>query len=293
MWIPSHSRRRSAEKYPGPRSRVTKGPSQTARPYPREPFPRSRIEEWGGQCSTARNAPHSRRRSKRRSAGVHISLRWWTTATRKSLCTAQSALIAGLATGVVWVSVPALVLTRATNRRGSPFRQWGEVLRSWQLRLLRCLRLLRSTSPLNVGRHGGSWRPPVPASRPRSRHRPFVRRTPCRSRIVSGARRSWGARTVAHVGAAPTTLWQVPAADGRFSIRRRVNEAFENGMATQKKNWAATDPPPRIGHTLGWQQGDRIPLSAERTLRVLGVRLRQHARHDATFPRRVRTRASG
>ena len=54
---------------------------------------------------------------------------------------AQSALIASLATGAVWISVPALSLTGATNRRGSPFRQRGEVLRSWQLRLLRCLRL--------------------------------------------------------------------------------------------------------------------------------------------------------
>ena len=34
----------------------------------------------------------------------------------------------------------------------------------------------------------------------------------------------------------------------------------------------AYDPPTRIGHTLGWQQGDTIPLTAERTLRVLGVR---------------------
>jgi hypothetical protein len=35
-------------------------------------------------------------------------------------------------------------------------------------------------------------RRPVPASGRGSRHRPFLRRTSCRMRMVSGARRSWG-----------------------------------------------------------------------------------------------------
>jgi hypothetical protein len=54
--------------------------------------------------------------------------------------------------------------SRVTDRRGTPFRLWGEVLRSWQLRLLRCLRLLRSTSPLTGdARHVGSGWPPLSA----------------------------------------------------------------------------------------------------------------------------------
>mgnify|MGYP003542579348 CR=1 FL=1 len=95
-------------------------------------------------------------------------------------------------------------------------------------------------APNRCLRHVGSGGRPVPASGPGSRHRPFARRrTPCRIRMVSGARRRWGGRTVAHVGAAPTTLSQVPAADGRLSIRRRVNGSFENGMATQIKELVA------------------------------------------------------
>jgi hypothetical protein len=51
-----------------------------------------------------------------------------------------------------------------------------------------------------------------------------------------------------------------------------VNGSFENGMATQK---SASHPPIRrrvSDTTLSWRQGDTIPLNAERTLRVLGVR---------------------
>jgi hypothetical protein len=99
-------------------------PRNTTTP-PARPSVTPRLAAARTPCSTARSAPHRRRRVKRRSAGVLISLRWWTTATRKSLCTAQSAPIASLATGAVTISVPALALTRATNRRGSPFRRPG------------------------------------------------------------------------------------------------------------------------------------------------------------------------
>ena len=61
----------------------------------------------------------------------------------------------------------------------------------------------------------------------------------------------------------------------------------------QRTDGSPADPPTYRSLTLNWRQGDTIPFNAERTFRVLGVRLRQHGRHDATFPRRVRTRASG
>jgi hypothetical protein len=40
----------------------------------------------------------------------------------------------------------------------------------------------------------------------------------------------------------------------------------------QRKDGSPADPPTYRSSTLNWRLGDKIPLTAERTLRVLGVR---------------------
>jgi hypothetical protein len=40
----------------------------------------------------------------------------------------------------------------------------------------------------------------------------------------------------------------------------------------QRTDGSPADPPTYRSSTLSWNQGDTIPLTAERTLRVLGVR---------------------
>ena len=40
----------------------------------------------------------------------------------------------------------------------------------------------------------------------------------------------------------------------------------------QRTDGSPADPPTFRSSTLNWKQGDKIPLTAERTLRVLGVR---------------------
>ena len=40
----------------------------------------------------------------------------------------------------------------------------------------------------------------------------------------------------------------------------------------QRTDGSPADPPTYRSSTLNWRQGDKIPLTAERTLRVLGVR---------------------
>ena len=40
----------------------------------------------------------------------------------------------------------------------------------------------------------------------------------------------------------------------------------------QRTDGSPFDPPTSRSSTLNWRQGDKIPMSAERTLRVLGVR---------------------
>ena len=40
----------------------------------------------------------------------------------------------------------------------------------------------------------------------------------------------------------------------------------------QRTDGTPADPPAYRSSTLNWRQGDTIPLTAERTLRVLGVR---------------------
>ena len=40
----------------------------------------------------------------------------------------------------------------------------------------------------------------------------------------------------------------------------------------QRTDGSPADPPTHRSTTLNWRQGDKIPLNAERTLRVLGVR---------------------
>ena len=40
----------------------------------------------------------------------------------------------------------------------------------------------------------------------------------------------------------------------------------------QRTDGSPADPPTFRSSTLNWRQGDKIPLTAERTLRVLGVR---------------------
>jgi len=40
----------------------------------------------------------------------------------------------------------------------------------------------------------------------------------------------------------------------------------------QRTDGSPADPPTYRSSTLNWKQGDKIPLTAERTLRVLGVR---------------------
>ena len=40
----------------------------------------------------------------------------------------------------------------------------------------------------------------------------------------------------------------------------------------QRTDGSPADPPHYRSSTLNWRQGDKIPLSADRTLRVLGVR---------------------
>ena len=43
-------------------------------------------------------------------------------------------------------------------------------------------------------------------------------------------------------------------------------------LRLQRTDGTPADPPTYRSSTLNWRQGDTIPLSAERTLRVLGVR---------------------
>jgi hypothetical protein len=40
----------------------------------------------------------------------------------------------------------------------------------------------------------------------------------------------------------------------------------------QRMDGSPADPPTYRSSTLNWRQGDKIPLTAERTLRVFGVR---------------------
>ena len=40
----------------------------------------------------------------------------------------------------------------------------------------------------------------------------------------------------------------------------------------QRTDGSPADPPHYRSSTLNWRQGDKIPLTADRTLRVLGVR---------------------
>jgi len=40
----------------------------------------------------------------------------------------------------------------------------------------------------------------------------------------------------------------------------------------QRTDGSPADPPTFRSSTLNWRRGDKIPLTAERTLRVLGVR---------------------
>jgi hypothetical protein len=60
----------------------------------------------------------------------------------------------------------------------------------------------------------------------------------------------------------------------------------------ERTDGSPADPPTYRSSTLNWRQGDTIPLTAERTLRVLGVRC--DSKEDrCDIPQKVRTRASG